>query len=761
MERAPAIPFEDLPRWMRQAQRGWDWGLLLALALSLFAAWPFLIQPGLPQAGASENYAFLAADYAAALQEGRLYPRWSAYAQQGYGAPIPHYYPPGPPYAAALIEVLFTNSAVAAVRALYAGAFCLAGAGTYGLVSRHAGARAGLVAAALLVFSPYLGHTAPHILGDLPTVIGIALLAALLWRVDRLLARAAAHDLALVALGTWALLLTHPPLTAVGLSLAAALALREQAAQRSQVPWTLLGSSIALGLAMAAFYWLPALAERDIVTWHTSGQSVTPRASLKELFQPIPPVDVAELAPAPRFSLGQLAVTAAVVGTALGFLTRHAASFFALFFAAGCVLAALGTLAFPTQTWLIGGAALCAAAAGGGTALLAELLPQGTQRLFAPVLLAALFAASAPVWLVARWSASDQDLTPTAQILYEQQNASSAVLPRGAPLPSTLSPTLTSRTPADILNRVVRASGLQASVIQNGTHTVRLQVSTDTPQRLDLLMAYFPGWQAWSGATPLPLFADPATNLMQLQVPAMNGEVVLTLGPTPPRQYGWLISLSALAILAGLAWFRARCAQADYADYKESALLPVEETRLLAVSTTAFALILLAFAAPFSPLTLHARPGYKLDSATALRDRTDAGLEAIAFRLDQPTYRPGDQIELTLYWRALRFLTENYQVRVSLQDVTRGTLRYQTTPHYPGGFPTRRWQPYQYVADTYVIRLDPDLPPDDYQIIVEVFACKPVCDLASRLSFFDSAGNPRGQALNLPVFARVVGAPRL
>ncbi len=758
MEHASAIPFEDLPRWMRQAQRGWDWGLLLALALSLLAAWPFLIQPGLPRTGASENYAFLAADYAAALQEGRLYPRWSAYAQQGYGAPIPHYYPPGPPYAAALIEVLFTNSAVTAVRILYAVAFCLAGTGTYGLVSRHIGARSGLVAAALLVFSPYFGHTAPYILGDLPTVIGTALLAALLWRVDRLLARAAAHDLALVALGTWALLLTHPPLAAVGLSLAAALALHEQAAQRSRVPWVLLGSSMALGLAMAAFYWLPALAERDIVTWQTSAQTASPRASLKELFQPLPPVDLAELAPAPRFSLGRLAVTAAIVGTASGFLARRAASFLALFFAAGCVLAALGTLAFPAQTWLIGGTALCAAAAGGGTALLAGLLPLRAQRLFAPALLTALFAASAPVWLVARWPASDHDLTPTAQILYEQQNASSAVLPQGAPLPSTLSRALTSRTSADVLNRVVRASGLQASVIQNGTHTVRLQVSTDAPQRLDLLMAYFPGWQAWSGATPLPLSADPATNLMQLQVPAMNGEVVLTLGPTPPRQYGWLISLSALTILAGLVWFRARRAQADY---KESILLPVEEARLLAVSTAAFALILLAFAAPFSPLTLHARPGYKLDGASALRDRTDAGLEAIAFRLDQPTYRPGDHIELTLYWRALRFLTENYQARVSLQDVTRGTLRYQTTRHSPGGFPTRRWQPYQYVADTYIIPLDPDLPPDDYQIIVEVFACKPVCDLTNRLSFFDSAGNPRGQALTLPVFVRVVNAPRL
>lgn len=755
MEHASAIPFEDLPRWMRQAQRGWDWGLLLALALGLLAAWPFLLQSGLPRTGANENYAFLAADYAAALQEGRLYPRWSAYAQQGYGAPIPHYYPPGPPYVAALIEVLFTNNAVTAVRMLYVAASCLAGVSVYSLVMRHAGARTGLTAAALLAFSPYFGHTAPYILGDLPAVAGIALLAALLWRVDRLLVRSAGYDVASVALAMWALLLTHPPLAGVGVVLATALALREQASQRHQAPWGLLGLSLVLGLAMAAFYWLPALAERNAVTWRASLHSVSARATLQDLFQLLPPVDLAELAPAPHLSLGWLTAVFAVSGTALGFTARCAASLFSLFLVVGCAFIALGTLAFPTQTWLIGGAALCTAIAGGGTALCADLLPPRVKRLFMPALLTALFAASASVWLAPRWPEFDYDLTPAAQLLYEQQNGRSAVLPLGAPLPSTLASNVPSHMPADVLNRVARASGLQASVIQNGTHTVRLQVSADTPQLVDLLIAHFPGWQAWSGAVPLALSADPATNLMQLQVPRMNGEVVLTLGPTLPRQHGWLLSFSALAALVGLVWLRAGRPLADYND--ASALLPLEEARLLAVNTVSFALIVLLFAVPFSPLTLYARPGYKLDGATVLRVRTDAGLEAIAFRLSRPAYRPGEHIKLTLYWRALRFLAENYQVQVSLYDVTRGVLRYQTTRPAPGDFPTRRWQPYQYVADTYVIPLDLELPPDDYQIAVEVFACKPLCDPSSRLFFFSSTGQPLGQALNLPVFVRIAG----
>jgi hypothetical protein len=210
--------------------------------------------------------------------------------------------------------------------------------------------------------------------------------------------------------------------------------------------------------------------------------------------------------------------------------------------------------------------------------------------------------------------------------------------------------------------------------------------------------------------------------------------------------------------LTALTWRRARRRRSAL---DNTPLLPVPEARLLAITIATCAALIPLFAAPFSPLTLHARPGHGLDGAVALRDRTDAGLEAIAFRFDQRVYQPGDTLDLTLYWRALRFLDENYQVQLSLYDVTRGILRYQTALRAPGGYPTRRWQPYQYVADSYSLPLAPELPPDSYQITVEVYACRPVCDPNSRLSFFNSAGQPQGQALNLPVYPQVAHAPAL
>ena len=59
---------QDLPFWMRQATRGWDWGLMLAAAFALLAAWPFVLQTGLPRTNTNENHVFMAQDFGDALR---------------------------------------------------------------------------------------------------------------------------------------------------------------------------------------------------------------------------------------------------------------------------------------------------------------------------------------------------------------------------------------------------------------------------------------------------------------------------------------------------------------------------------------------------------------------------------------------------------------------------------------------------------------------------------------------------------------------
>jgi hypothetical protein len=250
---------EELPYWMRQALRGVDWGVLLVVALSLAMAWPFILQPGLPHTNASENYVYRAADYAQSLQEGRIYPRWAAHALGGYGAPIPHYYPPGAGYSAGFVQVFLTGDAVTAVRIVYIAAICLCGSMMYVFVTRRAGSAAGVLAATLYVASPYVGMTAPHVLGDLPGVMALALLPTLLWAVDRLMILNRSHDVALVALTVAAFMLTSPRDAVPAFALAALLMAWHIGAVNRRTRWPLVLMAFLLGIGMAAFFWLPVL----------------------------------------------------------------------------------------------------------------------------------------------------------------------------------------------------------------------------------------------------------------------------------------------------------------------------------------------------------------------------------------------------------------------------------------------------------------------------------------------------------------------
>ncbi|MBC7871345.1 MAG: glycosyltransferase family 39 protein, partial [Chitinophagaceae bacterium] len=267
------IPTEELPLWMRQARRGVDWGVVIVFAFSLLAVLPFIVQPSLPRTNASENYVFMAHDDAVAMREGRLYPRWSAHVLQGYGSPIPNFYPPGAPYSAAVLETLFTNNAVTAVRLLFILSLTLAGVMTYAFVMRIAGASAGILASVLYLYSPYVGQVAPYVLGDLPGVLALGLLPTLLWSVHRLLSLNVRFDFTLVILISAALILTEPRTALIGFMLTFLTAASFGWRYKNRIGWMLLALSV--GGCLPSFFWLPAVAERNEVHWQAS--SIVPQ----------------------------------------------------------------------------------------------------------------------------------------------------------------------------------------------------------------------------------------------------------------------------------------------------------------------------------------------------------------------------------------------------------------------------------------------------------------------------------------------------
>lgn len=751
---------QELPIWMRQARRRVDWGVLLVLALCLAVAWPLVAGPGLPRTSAGEHYVSRTADYASALQEGRLYPRWSAHAVGGYGAPIPHYYPPGAPYSAALLQLLFTNDAANAVRLLYIFALCLAGGMTYVFVLRWVGGTAGLLAAALYVCAPYPGYTAPYALGDLPGVLALGLLPALLWAITRSLQNNRPGDLVWITLFSAALALTDVRGLPVAVLLVVLLLFWhiQQGGHWRQALESCTG--ILLGVLAAAFYWLPALLEYDAVQWHAPIIKSEHRMTLTGLLEPLQRGDPGALLLPPQFTAGALLPLLALLAAAVVLLNRRGSGFAALCLAAAVALIAQVPL-LPEETWLTGPITFCLAMGSTGLLRVRQRLPEHVRQLLAAVLVAMALIAAIPIWAEPVRAETSGSTTPAAQFVYQQQGFGIAVLPLGAAIPSAVSPdkapsrTLLAGYQTDNINRFDReisAAGTAGGIIFEQTHSHRFQFSAREATNVRILLGYFPGWQATVDNVPVPLSMD-SDGLITVRVPATrSGELSLTLGPTQPRTAAWIISWSALGGLFVITWVRLRRKQERYDDLS---LPDLHDVRLIAVVIACFFVVLLLLNSGLLPLTLQSPSGHRLAGAAPLRSRADNGLEALAYRIEHTTYRPGDRLDLTLYWQALRFLTENYQVRVYLRDTETGIGWFRADFQHPGGYPTRRWPRSLYVADQHTISISLNAVEGEYQVAVEVYDCRPECTQENRLQFFQAGSQMAVPLLILPPVIRI------
>ncbi len=289
-------------------------------------------------------------------------------------------------------------------------------------------------------------------------------------------------------------------------------------------------------------------------------------------------------------------------------------------------------------------------------------------------------------------------------------------------------------------------------MLEHATHGDRFQMQAFASLTLHVLTAAFPGWSAALNDNPLTLQAD-ENGLISVQVPAAaQGELDVTLDTTPSRSAAWSITWLALIVLIAVTMRRSRFASDDYEPLD---LLDRGETRLFAAVLVVFALTLALLAVPNAPVAVRAQPLSALDGSFTLDNRSDAGLEVLAYRLDNPAQQPGSTLRLTLYWYTLRFLTDNYQVRVSLLDLTTGQYRLPTDLRQPGDYPTARWLPRTYVSDPYAIPIPDDFPSGEYSPAIEVFACSPTCEPESRLTFFDRSGSTYGKVLVLPIVIHV------
>ena len=121
--------------------------------------------------------------------------------------------------------------------------------------------------------------------------------------------------------------------------------------------------------------------------------------------------------------------------------------------------------------------------------------------------------------------------------------------------------------------------------------------------------------------------------------------------------------------------------------------------------------------------------------------------------LEKAIVRPGDSLNLTLFWQALNQIDHSYTVFVHLLSADGHVLAQQDSPLGGGASPTSSWMPGEYITDTYQVPVKPDIPAGEYRVEIGMY------DSATgvRLPVLDAEG--RSQAdhviLSQPVQIRI------
>lgn len=553
--------------------------VLIAIA-GLAAALPLLANGGLLNTRAGGDSPFLLFrlyELLANVRAGVFPARWMPDAAYGLGYPFFSYYAALPYYLAAGFK-LYGLSYIASLKAVQVFGFILAGLAMYGWAQRVVKVRAAaLLAAVAYTFAPF--HMVNvYVRGDsLSEFWAFVFYPLVLWAVLRAIERPSASQAALLALAYAGLLLTHNISALIFTPFAVVYALIGLApgptppkkGVRQRVRLLAATAGLLWGLALAAWFWLPALAEGSyaqlgVVT--TGYFNYAEHFRSADLVQPGVLFDYDAAGPGTPFAMGLVQVALAAPGALLLFLRliRRRANGQALFILIGLALSTLMVTPLSRPLWdrlpllpfvqfpwrFLSVQALFTATATG--ALVLPLAARPRLLTIAASGLALVLAASALLGLRPEFlSLSDADVTPEQLQLYEVFTGNIGTTIRAEYLPKwTVPRPYTSQEviegqPAPV--KVVSGAATAGRLWQGPTAQAwRVQVEGDGAASLAFPTLYWPGWQATVDGQPVEPYPIEHLGWIGVDIPPGEHEVRLRLGRTPLRAGAEALSVAAL-----------------------------------------------------------------------------------------------------------------------------------------------------------------------------------------------------------------------
>ena len=713
---------ETMSRWGRRDLAAIG---LLGLGTILALRWYWATGPSRATDAAMALYRALLLNRA--LEQWLLYPRLAMDLNFTYGTPLFQYYPPLVSYL--MLPLHWTGLGwVEVAKATATFILLLAGIGMY-VYARwlFTDRRAALLSASAYLLAPYL-LTTIYDRGALAEALAVALLPWLFWATHHILETENRLWPGLSALFCALVMLSHNltaffvmPIMVLFLAL---LAWRERAWGR--IPAVLI--ALGLGLGLSAFYWLPALLERDyaqIATRMLGGHYSTDNhlSPLKDLIQ-------RELASDHwgftrfRLSLWQ----ALLAGAAILALAVHRRPLRDMLVLLAAILIGVMYLQLDINLGLWQGVPLIRfiqfpwrllGIAGFGVALLVGSL------LTLPRLsgVAGWLTAIALLILIVYGSTARLSpiFAPDYPVLTNAEITVTGLFERGRSVYEPFSdflPVSVKVDPWDLpKSRPVTSTPLPAmpyvptlAVTRDDSTGLHLRVHAEQPFTLRLHRFFFPGWQVYVAGRPVPTVPSGDLGLVTADLPAGDYAVVTRFGETPLRRLSYVISGAALLLLivGGILSSRSRP-------------VVIGLGAILAIATLL--------------LVIHQGTGEQPRSPTVYPVNFEDQIHLLGYHLPTKILSPGDDLAIHLYWLAQRVPAEDYKVFVHLVK-TDDTGVVAQSDSFPvlGYSPTSRWEPGEVIVDEQQLHLEKDIPPGTYWLVLGLYRSDPIQNLAVRQS---------------------------
>lgn len=758
--------------------------ILLLISLSLAAIHPLLFGSLMrTDDGLQHLYRLIALDQA--VQHGDLWPRYIPTLVYGYGEPIFNYYSPMSLYpfeALRLIGLRFQDALLVGL-ILYS---LIGISGAYKLGEGWGGPIMGIGAATAYAYAPYMLHNMLE-RGAVGEVAALALLPWALWAFHRLAQTRQRREF-LIAVILLALLLLMHNITALQ-------AIALLVVYSAFLWWTgdhpprlfvHLGLAGVLAIGLAAFFWLPALAESSYVQLDRTrvGVNAPPDTpdfyaqfqTLEQTFAPPVAADLTQFNPPTRRTLSWPQFVLALLGIGLvlaerpvdrreALLKRLLIVAFALI--AGCVFmtvslssgiwAVVPLLNYFQFPWRMLGPAslLLALMAGAGMAEVFKMLSRPVTRgLWLALCLAALILSAMP----SLYHLYIPD--PAAASVVDAQNDERVTGRLGGTARGEYIPRWVKELPdanrlaeryarSDVIPRLQPLSVVTVSAETWGPTTARLALASTEDTILTFDWLYFPGWQARVDGQETPVRPSQPNGLVTLDVPQGEHAIELMLGPTLLQTLAMLVS-GLFVILVGVSLLIAPRRLWPPVD-KPEARPSLRDAAPYALFAGALGLALFILKAALidniqSPIKQERfAGGVENGLQHPVWGVFNSQVTLLGYDLPNVRLESGKSGPITLYWQpADAVIPDDYASVVTLRDVS-GIIVAQTGSPNPGGWPTSSWVPGFWVQEALALGIPPATPPGVYAINVSLYSPKS----QRNLDALDGQSQPRGPLLRV------------